>query len=366
MVKKKPVKKKPEKVGRAPRKKSTKPQEKMLSYDKLWTIYEKKKLLTALKVCSIDDYAEMHKLIPTRSEEEIKWYIDAIRIRASAPAETLKNKIMAPIAVWLRVAENLVSYDQDHSYDLAKVMSIAGNLEPHRLPKSRYDPNYQEIYSYIVAALKGEDPPDLSPLDSAVVLDLLQNLAGVLKESDLEEQRELMKQKYELLHLRVDIHDRKKTCDATWKAMDDDELLKSKQTETGSSNAPVPGTSGTQHTLSADNNPVPDSSQSNSQQIVNDQITMSNGKDSNDVPPVPIPEKRKRGRPPKKSRVRRDRSTTVVVDSTFIPHMKRTQDDSNAQDFPSQSPLFSLNPFNIAPHHLRPKKKVIEGGDEGE
>lgn len=43
-------------------------------------------------------------------------------------------------------------------------MNIAANLEPHDRKQLAADPDFSAIYQYLVALLKGFDPPDLKAI----------------------------------------------------------------------------------------------------------------------------------------------------------------------------------------------------------
>jgi Small nuclear RNA activating complex subunit 2-like. len=57
-------------------------------------------------------------------------------------------------------------------------------------------PNYKNIYNYLSAITRGSDAPPLSPVESAVVLDLLENLILTLSKSQTLIQREHLHSNY--------------------------------------------------------------------------------------------------------------------------------------------------------------------------
>ncbi|XP_064651136.1 uncharacterized protein LOC135502328 [Lineus longissimus] len=173
---------------------------KFLSTD--WTLTERQKLLSGLRIHNFNNIEELSKCVGTKSEEEVEWFIQNLKIRERlmSKEEELPGKNTAPIEHWLKTCEDIVRSETDHSLILGSVMAVAGELEPHHPPYDpKTQPDYTKIYDYLARLLHRGPAPELSPIDSAIVLDLLQNTVDLLRHTDIHREQEMLKKMY--LHL---------------------------------------------------------------------------------------------------------------------------------------------------------------------
>ncbi|XP_028401753.1 uncharacterized protein LOC114524773 [Dendronephthya gigantea] len=70
---------------------------------------------------------------------------------------------------------------QGHNLMIAAAAESVNTLEAGQ-------PNYAQIYLYISSLLKGETPPSLPPLESSVVLSLIQDIVNKIRTSDVSGQ----------------------------------------------------------------------------------------------------------------------------------------------------------------------------------
>lgn len=66
-------------------------------------------------------------------------------------------------------------------------------------------PNYKNLYNYLSAITRGVDPPTLSPVEAAVVLDLLEDLILTLSKSQTLIQREYLHSNYSELRKHLNL-----------------------------------------------------------------------------------------------------------------------------------------------------------------
>ncbi|KAL5020446.1 hypothetical protein ScPMuIL_003338 [Solemya velum] len=168
-----------------------------------WTSTEKRQLLKAIKQYDPEDYEKLLEQVPTKSVKEIELYIS--KLKNTIQTKTQKTAA-APIEKWHSMASDLINIEEeDHSVLLSKVLSLIAKYDDHP-PKGENQPDYTNIYSYLSALLsKDEKLPELGPLESGIILDLLHSLVDVLSASDTTRQVQVMKWKYQLISTKVDL-----------------------------------------------------------------------------------------------------------------------------------------------------------------
>ncbi|XP_041373631.1 uncharacterized protein LOC121386703 [Gigantopelta aegis] len=180
--------------------------------DTSWTLTERKQLLDAfLQSCNPDDFDSLAVFIPTKSKKQIEQEI--VRIKAGtfkAEGRKKDKEIMdatTTIDPWLNLAEDIVFYDSiDHSSGIARVMGVAGKYEHATETVSKKRPSYRRLYRYIAATLRGGDLPDLTPVENAVMLELLKGVTQKLTGCDTTDKEKVLTWKYARLKAKYDIN----------------------------------------------------------------------------------------------------------------------------------------------------------------
>ncbi|XP_066286619.1 uncharacterized protein [Branchiostoma lanceolatum] len=166
-----------------------------------WTLKDKKRILSALKRgCRHDDYNVLNKFVKNKTVEEVEEYMIQMKKRA----ETLASRGMGsdkeaertPIETWLDTCSDLMAeVPPECTQAFSQVLTVAA-AEPANLEEPAESPDYPAIYNYLSCLLRNATPPTLKPLDSAVVLDLLQSLADRLKTTDLSQLKGWLQGRY--------------------------------------------------------------------------------------------------------------------------------------------------------------------------
>eukprot|EP00058_Branchiostoma_floridae_P004882 XP_002590370.1 hypothetical protein BRAFLDRAFT_121403 [Branchiostoma floridae] len=134
-----------------------------------WSLKDKKKLLSALKkVSRQDDYNIIKKYVKNKTVEET-WLDTCSDLMSEVPPECLQA--------------------------FSQVLTVAA-AEPANLEEPDDSPDYPAIYNYLSCLLRNAPPPTLKPLDSAVVLELIQSLADRLKTTDLSQLKDWLQRRY--------------------------------------------------------------------------------------------------------------------------------------------------------------------------
>ncbi|KAL8618872.1 hypothetical protein ACOMHN_000879 [Nucella lapillus] len=196
---------------------------------RIWAMKEKRALLQGLQKYSHQDWDSLCKLIPSRTKQEIQEYIYNLR-----GGEYNKNKpkedahlTWAPIESWLDMSSEMVHYEQiDLSGILGRVFSIIGHFEnspPTTNASSEVVPDYGKLYRYIAAIMdESLTLPDLTPLESALIADLMHGLGDSLRMSDTSLQRKVMCWKYKMLNYKFEYDDVRGSLDRIRKALTND------------------------------------------------------------------------------------------------------------------------------------------------
>ncbi|XP_046552045.1 uncharacterized protein LOC124261737 [Haliotis rubra] len=182
-----------------------------------WTTTEKRQLISALRTCPCEESLEkVYNMVPSRTHQEVA--AEVLRLRNSVVQQG--PDLQTPIETWLDFAREMVHYEEeDLSRSMARAMSIVSNYESFSQPEDAMSPNYKQLYKYLTAVLNGDEPPKLSPLDSAVMLDLMHSLTDVLSTTDTRLQRKVMKWKFSMLNCKVDINNLQDTAARTRRAL---------------------------------------------------------------------------------------------------------------------------------------------------
>ncbi|XP_048236947.1 uncharacterized protein LOC124148323 isoform X2 [Haliotis rufescens] len=205
-----------------------------------WSTSEKKQLISALRAChSEEELEKVYNMVPSRTRKEVA--AEVLRLRHSVVQQG--PGLQTPIETWLDFAIEMVHYEEeDLSRSMARAMSIVSNYEGFPPPEDAMSPNYKQLYKYLTAVLNGDEPPKLSPLDSAVMLDLMHSLTDVLSTTDTRLQRQVMKWKFSMLNCKVDINNLQDSAARTRRALSnvfpDDFNISSQKNESAST---VPG-----------------------------------------------------------------------------------------------------------------------------
>ncbi|XP_078618762.1 uncharacterized protein LOC144886165 [Branchiostoma floridae x Branchiostoma japonicum] len=166
-----------------------------------WSLKDKKKLLSALKkVSKHDDYNIIKKYVKNKTVEEIEEYVTQMKKRAESLAskgiEKEKQAEKTPVETWLDTCSDLMSEVPPECLQaFSQVLTVAA-AEPANLEEPDDSPDYPAIYNYLSCLLRNAPPPTLKPLDSAVVLELIQSLADRLKTTDLSQLKDWLQRRY--------------------------------------------------------------------------------------------------------------------------------------------------------------------------
>ena len=173
--------------------------------DVAWSFEERAKLVEAIYFDSgRNDYRIMTKMIQSadKRQNDVANYVRYLRkLETGVPFKEFLDK--TPIDAWLELSERLPGQD-DKSAEVCipQTMTVAA-LEPglsQTDPTSGGDgPCFANVYNFLAAVLKGNDPPELPPVDSKVVLELLEGLINKLANSHTLLQKEYMHEAFESL-----------------------------------------------------------------------------------------------------------------------------------------------------------------------
>ncbi|KAK7090446.1 uncharacterized protein [Littorina saxatilis] len=273
---------------------------------KIWSINEKKQLLDALKKHPHQDWDNLCRCIPTRSKAEIQDYIHTLKggVEYKSKGSREVQLEWAPIESWLDMSIEMVHYEQtDLSKILSRVFSIMGNFSQHPEPSSpTVQPDYGKLYRYI-AAIMDESlcMPDLTPLESAIVADLMHGISDKLRLSDTSLQRKVMCWKYKMLNYKFDFDDIRSCFDRIRKALTNDfsDLQRDgNRIVSGLASAVNPTGDADQNVAGTSSDPVPVASTSRDDSVSPEKGGSSSKEDASksDAEKASSP-KRKRGRP---------------------------------------------------------------------
>ncbi|XP_012567091.1 uncharacterized protein LOC100199488 isoform X1 [Hydra vulgaris] len=180
----------------------------------LWTFEEKQRFVNGLsmgppvrKPDGNVDWVRLKKIVGTKTLKEVKDfanYFNSIEQGFFYPEFQTK----AAVDVWRYLATCLSKDDAVADACVPQVLTVAG-FEPVGCSSSPtdYSPNYQNIYNYLAAATRGTNLPDVSPIDAAVILELLEDVVRSLSCSETLIQRDFMHKRYsELRNIMVAGH----------------------------------------------------------------------------------------------------------------------------------------------------------------
>ncbi|XP_076454383.1 uncharacterized protein LOC143289270 [Babylonia areolata] len=196
---------------------------------RIWSMKEKKRLLQALQKHSHQDWDSLCKMVPSRTKQEIQEYIHTLRGGDQCKSKP-KDEIQltwAPIESWLDMSSEMVHYEQTNlSNVLSRVFSCIGHFGDFPQADdtaSELVPDYGKLYRYIAAIMdESLSMPDLSPLESAIIADLMHGLGDLLRMSDTSLQRKVMCWKYKMLNYKFEFDDVRSSLDRIRKALTND------------------------------------------------------------------------------------------------------------------------------------------------
>lgn len=225
-----------------------------------WPKAEKKRLLFALsQLCTRDtlDPERVRGLLPTRSAAEIKWVLEALKEKVILFAKTKyheerreERRARKPLDMWIQEAtaltgtmEDLLSLaftqvltvaavepraqhhsqalhkEEEKTTETAQCPLVPGNPPPQssvRTPKlsapSRMTQvSFEKIYRYLGTLQKPSEHCKLTPMESAIVLDLLMSLPEELLLLDCDKLSQHLSQVYPSLSSGADSSEGLKT-----------------------------------------------------------------------------------------------------------------------------------------------------------
>ncbi|CAI9722509.1 Hypothetical predicted protein [Octopus vulgaris] len=172
----------------------------------IWTINDRKCLSKALKSLSVDEIkANAKHIFENKSPLEIDCFIK--RLHHSRESYTkIKNcnpefKYIDCINLWSQLMYDIIG-DKAHdntSLMIGKLMSLIGNNEVPKHSEKTNGVNYKDIYDYLACVLMGLPAPPLKPLESAVILELLETMLCKMSVSNLEAHKKMLLWKYDAL-----------------------------------------------------------------------------------------------------------------------------------------------------------------------
>ncbi|GAB1598963.1 uncharacterized protein LOC115211858 isoform X1 [Argonauta hians] len=181
----------------------------------VWSLNDRKCLLEALKRYSVEEVKQnAQQLFEKKSPIEVENFLKKLhhgrqqenKIKSCNP----EFKFIDCINLWSQLIYDIIGEEaQDNSsFMIGKLMSLIGSNELPKNPDKSNGVNYKEIYNYFSSVLMGLPAPTLSPLDSAVVLELLENLFLKLSISEVEAHEKVLLWKYDVLSGKQEIPDK--------------------------------------------------------------------------------------------------------------------------------------------------------------
>ena len=170
-----------------------------MSYDD-WSEAELETLLEAVSTHGTENIELLQTYVKTKTAKDIQDHFRKLRMVKKRYMRSVKAP-KAPIEAWLGTISKVIGDDSDNSNILANVLSIAGHLEPHNeSTEGANEPKFSNIYKFLASLMSDEKPVDLTNVEAALVLELLQGLSDKLQSYDTSNQREMMMQKFEEIH----------------------------------------------------------------------------------------------------------------------------------------------------------------------
>ncbi|XP_046390118.1 uncharacterized protein LOC124158817 [Ischnura elegans] len=169
-----------------------------------WSEAEKMQLAVGLQQYGHKDVENLHKVVPTKSCEQIKaytyWVIKKARLwycNDTEPGEKLpakaKTYTRAPIDQWLYSFEKAHFTNSDEFRDcLSKAFLYISRYEPHPDPKDCNGVDYAAMYEFLYLALNGYPVKALSPETASAVLKSLDELSDKIREYGTDEEQQFL------------------------------------------------------------------------------------------------------------------------------------------------------------------------------
>ncbi|CAE1322759.1 unnamed protein product [Acanthosepion pharaonis] len=154
-----------------------------------WTLSERQRLLKALEKYSPQQSSEIAKMVSTKSEADVIYYLSklkrSLKFNTVAADTSLQRKYLKNIETWIRFTHRLVDDDEEtYTTMIGKLLALYGEYcFKKNDPKTGV--NFKSIYDYLAALMLGVQLPVLAPLEAALILDLLKNVASFLAQSDI-------------------------------------------------------------------------------------------------------------------------------------------------------------------------------------
>lgn len=154
-----------------------------------WTLSERQRLLKALEKYSPQQSSEIAKMVSTKSEADVIYYLSklkrSLKFNAVAAGTSLQRKYLKNIETWIRFTHRLVD-DEEETYTtmIGKLLALYGEYCFKKTDLTT-GVNFKSIYDYLAALMLGVQLPVLAPLEAALILDLLKNVASFLSQSDI-------------------------------------------------------------------------------------------------------------------------------------------------------------------------------------
>lgn len=160
-----------------------------------WNLGERKQLLKALEKYSVNQVSEIAKMVETKSEVEVKFYLSklkrSLKTDTSVATSSEHRRYIKNIQAWIRFTHRLVD-DEEQSYSsmIGKLLALYGQNCFKKMHPAGV--SFKMIYEYLAGLCIGVQCRNLRPLESAIVLDLLRNVATILGKSNTTQQKEFV------------------------------------------------------------------------------------------------------------------------------------------------------------------------------
>ncbi|XP_014669402.1 PREDICTED: uncharacterized protein LOC106810533 [Priapulus caudatus] len=166
-----------------------------------WTYTEKKKLVGAIQRYGTKDINTITTMVKSKSMDEIQQFLRTQKAHARLRLEHTKQVTRVPsahIEKWLQLCEEVLGTEPDHSSVYARIFTELGKSqtadEPHTEQLS-----WERLNKFIECLLSESPTPDLTPIESTIMLEWVQALADNIKAADTASERRFIERQYRLL-----------------------------------------------------------------------------------------------------------------------------------------------------------------------
>eukprot|EP00795_Rhopilema_esculentum_P013652 gene13652-4551_t len=167
----------------------------------IWTFDERCRLVEALdsKFSTFNNLVAKH--VGSKQIRDVKNYTKFYQLLETGVKypEFLDS---TPVDAWISLAEKTQKPDDKQAEECIPQIMTAAAREPEtdsNASDPTMTPNYSNIYNYLALLLRGGKPPDLSPIDADVVLNLLNDLIERFANSYTMLQREFLHDAFSVL-----------------------------------------------------------------------------------------------------------------------------------------------------------------------